>query len=144
VHFFFKFYLFINKIFYIFEVLNKTVRMKLDLKKPCGGTCNCPFRTDSLKGWLGQERAEELVSALYEQDLTFSCHKTTTDTEDGFDHSSDNNTQHCAGAMIMMEKSEQANQMMRLMERIGLYDRNKLDMTSPVFDTPEQFIEHHT
>lgn len=51
------------------------------------------------------------------------------------------NAQHCAGALILLEKMEQPNQMMRWMERIGAYDRTKLDMDAPVFGDTEEFIE---
>ena len=37
------------------------------VKKPCS---NCPFRKDSLKGWLGEERMQEIVNAD-----SFTCHK---------------------------------------------------------------------
>ena len=46
--------------------------------------------------------------------------------------------------MILLEKIERPNQLMRIMERLGFYDREKLDMTAPVFDTPKEFIAHHT
>ena len=54
--------------------------MDFKLTKPCG---NCPFRYDSLKGWLGEERAEEISTALIDQDLTFSCHKTNSSDDEG-------------------------------------------------------------
>ena len=107
--------------------------MKMDLKQPCK---DCPFKNDLSyqRGWLGKERAEGIINDLYELDLSFPCHKTT---------GGDMDEQHCAGAMILMERTERANQHMRIAERLNVYDRNKLKMDGPVFDTPEQFISWH-
>ncbi len=118
----------------------KGADVNFDLKKPCQ---KCPFRTDCLKGWLGGGRAEEIVDALFQSDQTFACHETTKFDDDGEDIPGDHE-QHCAGAMILMEKQSAANQMMRIGERLGMYDRSKLDMESPVFDDECDFIDHHT
>lgn len=48
--------------------------------------------------------------------------------------------QHCAGALILLEKLDRPSQMMRISERIGMYDRRKLDMDAPVFDTFRKMI----
>lgn len=67
----------------------------------------------------------------------FPCHKTTvhTEDEDGCgDLVEDENSKHCAGALILLEKLEQPSQMMRICERLSLYDRRKLDMDADVFD----------
>ena len=42
---------------------------------------------------------------------------------------------HCAGALILLEKLNLPSQMMRIAERLGMYDRRKLDMLAPVFDS---------
>lgn len=108
--------------------------MKYDLKKPCG---NCPFRTDCLPGWLGEESAERIATAITDLQQTFSCHKTDRGAN------KEETTQHCGGALIMLEKMGQPNQMMRIAERLGFYDRSKLDMNAPVFDDTQEFIDHH-
>jgi hypothetical protein len=122
--------------------------MHFDLKKPCK---SCPFRTNSLKGWLGKSRAKEIADALYKKDQTFSCHKTVDYNSSDWDDESGERIyfnregeQHCVGALIMMEKKGYANQMGRIAERLGIYNRNNLVMTSPVFDNQNQFINHHT
>ena len=51
------------------------------------------------------------------------------------------NAQHCSGALIVLEKLEQPNQMIRISERLGLYDRRKLNMKAPVFDDFDEFAE---
>lgn len=53
----------------------------------------------------------------------------------------DKNEQHCAGAMIILERLERPNQMMRICERLGLYDRRKLKMDAPVFEDFDAFVE---
>ena len=39
---------------------------------------------------------------------------------------------HCAGALIYLEKRERPHQMMRISERLGMYDYTQLDMTADV------------
>ena len=108
--------------------------MKFNLTAPCK---DCPFRTDipSQEGWLGYERAEGISDAILDMDGTFTCHKTT--------HLADREHQHCAGALIMCEANDKPNQMMRIAERLGFYDRTKVKMDSPVFTDPEYFAEWH-
>lgn len=109
--------------------------MKFDLKRPCKG---CPFRAD-IEPYLTKSRAEEIATVLL-QDGTFSCHE-----HNGFDDDGDTfegeRAQHCAGAMIFLEHQDAPNQMMRIAERIGMYDRTQLDMDAPVFEDEESFIE---
>ena len=78
----------------------------------------------------------------------FPCHKTVDydhyDKEDEYGEPYYNPTgkeSMCAGALIIFEANEDSNQMMRIMERLGMYDRTKLDMSSPVYETFEDFID---
>lgn len=113
--------------------------MKFDLKRPCA---QCPFRTD-IEPYLRQSRVRELEHALVQKQQTFSCHKTVDysegdqedEQEDEQEHRPAPDEQHCAGALILLEKLMKPNQMMRWMERVGAYDRTKLDMRAPVFDS---------
>lgn len=110
--------------------------MRFQLTKPCG---NCPFRTD-VRPYLTRRRAEEIGDGITHGDKTFSCHKTNDyDRPDGEVETPD--TQHCAGAMIMLEHMGQPNQMMRIMERIGHYDRTALKMDAPVYTDVGDFID---
>jgi len=104
--------------------------MKYELKTPCS---NCPFRSD-VKPYIHPERVEEIIGQ------EFSCHKTTTCKEQDNNHPA---AQHCAGSLILHEKMDQPHQMMRICERIGLYDRTKLNMDAPVYDDAEAMIEAH-
>jgi len=110
--------------------------MKYNLKKPCA---KCPFRTD-VTPYLMPERAGEIADALLNGN-TFSCHETNSNYADSDGTIETQDSQHCAGAMIMLEHMERPNQMMRLCERLGLYDRTKLHMDSPVYETAENFVE---
>lgn len=101
--------------------------MKFDLIKPCK---ECPFRTDR-PGYLRPQRVDEITDALMAGE-TFQCHKTIDKGE----------PQHCAGATIFLEANEAPNQMMRIAERLGLYDHTKLDMDSPVFTDADEMIDH--
>lgn len=102
--------------------------MTYDLHKPCG---NCPFRNDRA-GYLNPARVTEIGEALVRSE--FPCHKTTVSTDDG-QSAVTPESKHCAGALILLEKTNRPSQMMRISERFGMYDRRKLDMDAPVFDS---------
>jgi len=112
--------------------------MKLDLIKPCS---DCPFRSDK-PFYLSLSRVKEILFAIIDQDATFSCHK-TNNYENDDDAVETAKSQHCAGATIMLEHIEKPNQWMRIAERIGLYDRTKLKMDSPVYRSPEEMIKDY-
>jgi len=107
--------------------------MNFNLTKPCS---NCPFRNDKpeQEGWLGEDRAEEIANSITNMQQSFPCHKTTDSRK---------NEEHCAGALIMLEKMDRPNQMMRISERLGFYDRTKLRMNAPIFDDDSDFIDSH-
>lgn len=118
----------------------------MKLTRPCS---NCPFRTD-VPGYLRQSRAEEIVEALTQGCSYFTCHKTTVtvELEDGEEDTVDGpRAQHCAGALIMLEKMGAPSQLMRIYERFNSdgngYDPKKLDMDAPVFDDADAFVDHH-
>ena len=117
--------------------------MKYAMTNPCA---KCPFRHD-IPGYLMAERAEEIAETLTTYQGVFPCHETVdykgADDEEGNGVVKDD-SQHCAGAMIMLEHMEMPNQMMRIAERLGMYDATKLNMWAPVFDDAEAFIEHHS
>lgn len=107
--------------------------MNFNLKKPCK---ECPFSTKCKKGWLGEDRAIDIIHAITDQQGTFTCHKTDRDPT--------KKAEHCAGALILLEKEDRPNQMMRISERLGSYNRHELDMDSNVFNGIEDFIDHHS
>lgn len=107
--------------------------MKYTMTAPCN---ECPFRRDRA-GFLRRERASDIVAGLLaegENCKPFQCHKTiNTDTP-----------QHCAGALILMEKNRMSNLAMSLAQRYGGLDLAKLDVGHPhVFHKFKEFVEHH-
>lgn len=87
-----------------------------NVKKPCA---QCPFRKDTLKGWLGGERMSEILA----QD-SFVCHK----------------KQHlqCAGHMLINGND---NGFVRLANRLGI--ELELSGKEMVFETLEDCVSHH-
>ncbi|WP_413432632.1 hypothetical protein [Crateriforma spongiae] len=101
-----------------------------DRKKPCQ---TCPFRVGGKAlRHLGFELAEEIAESLM-SDQTFTCHDDI--------NKPDSKKQHCVGAMLILEKQDRPNQMMRIMERIGAYDRHALVGADDVFEDFDEWIE---
>jgi hypothetical protein len=86
------------------------------MKAPCR---DCPFRKDSLKGWLGSKRMEGFL-----RDASFVCHK-NTDLQ-------------CAGHMLI-NGSDNAFVQLAARLRIPL----KLSGKDLVFDSKAECIKHH-
>ena len=120
--------------------------MNFKLKKPCE---KCPFRTDlppDLKGWLGKSRSEQIVFDNFFHGGTFPCHKTTETNDEGKDINLGNRIP-CAGAAIMQIKADNPSQWMQIATRLGMAHElglDQLELDSPVFDTPENFIKFHS
>ena len=110
--------------------------MNFDLKRPCK---SCPFRTD-IEPFLHPGRVEEITDQILHRDCSFACHNTLEHDEDG-ETKIHSGSQHCAGAMIFLELQDRPNQMMRIAERLGLYDARKLIMDSPVYDNATDMID---
>ena len=104
-----------------------------DLKSPCK---RCPFRKNM--HYLRRDRAESIAKAITDGDKPFTCHKMDRgkNVKDGL-------PQQCAGAMILLEKLDRPNQMMRVGAAFGVYQRDKMNMSAPVCDTVDEFIENH-
>lgn len=62
---------------------------------------------------------------------TFPCHK-SAELQDDVGYVAEDGSVACAGALIFNEKHNRPNQMMRVCERIGMYDRSKLNMKAKV------------
>jgi hypothetical protein len=98
--------------------------MNYKLTKPCD---LCPFRNDECRLVVSARRLAEFASG------EFCCHKTGEMDYDNDEIHPTEKSQHCAGALIFLEKIGKPHQMMRISERLGMYDASKLDMTAPVF-----------
>lgn len=103
------------------------------LTSPCH---NCPFRND-IRPYLRPERVDEIEACLDRGE--FPCHKTAAAAaEEDNDRPVPDRPSHCAGSLILLEKLNRASQMMRIAERVNLYDRTQLNMDAPVFDSFEE------
>lgn len=69
----------------------------------------------------------------------FACHKTCELSEETDCFELKKKSLHCAGALIFLEKQNKPHQMMRIAERLGMYDRRKLDMSAPVGRRPSDY-----
>lgn len=89
--------------------------MNFNMTKPC---VDCPFIVGSRTNrTLAEGRIESIVEDIM-NDKSFTCHKTL--------EMPSRKQEHCAGALIYLEREDRPNQIMRIAERIGIYDRNKL------------------
>ena len=97
--------------------------MKYTMTTPCN---QCPFLEGS-----GFTKAQLNRHARGE----FGCHKACELREDdeGFEQfEPTKDTPHCAGALIYLEKRGKPHQMMRIAERLGMYNHTNLDMKAKV------------
>ena len=85
-------------------------------KAPCA---ECPFRKDSLKGWLGASKMQFIL-----EKGSFVCHKNTK--------------KQCAGHMIINGND---NQFVRLAQRFGM--PVELSGQDLIFNNKPDCIEHH-
>jgi len=100
--------------------------MKYSMIEPCN---ECPFRVGS--GFTYQSLVEHASGE-------FACHK-ACDLVDDVYVARNKNTPHCAGALIFNEKRGTPHQMMRICERIGLYDHTKLNMAAPIGSSAKDY-----
>ena len=94
-----------------------------NMKSPCA---NCPFRKDTMKGWLGAERMKEILA----QD-SFVCHK-TVDEEKGIER------KQCAGHMSIKGFD---NAFVRTANNMGI--NVNVSNREVLFDSEADCVEHH-
>lgn len=103
--------------------------MHYDLYVPCS---TCPFlRKGGIR--LTKQRVLDIAgNMLLPHGKTFACHKTTIESDGGLTEGP--SSRHCAGALIFAEKNQNATQMMRIAERLRMYDARKLMSKKEVCD----------
>lgn len=106
--------------------------MKYNLTEPCN---ECPYLIGG--GFT-------FASLTRHAQGEFACHKACVleDRDDGNGEvyrARNGKTPHCAGALIFLEKQDKPHQMMRICERIGMYDRTKLNMSANVGSKPSDY-----
>ena len=110
--------------------------MDFSMREPCD---KCPFRKDR-PAYLRAERAKEICRTLL-SGSTFTCHQTTVPDEEDEEMTDGPNAQHCAGALIFLEKQNAPNQLMRIAERIGKYHPKRLRAKGTVFASTRAMVE---
>lgn len=100
--------------------------MNYNMTAPCDA---CPFLKGSGFTWR---------SLVAHSSGEFACHKTCNLDEENGTFEPKEKSLHCAGALIFLEKQNQPHQMMRICERLGFYDRTKLNMDAPVVSKPSE------
>jgi len=111
--------------------------VKFDLKTPCS---NCPFRREGGVRLYSARVIEIAGGFLSNRGGDFPCHK-TVDHDDDDNRITTKDSQHCAGALIFAEKNENQTQMMRISERLRLYDPASYVGHELVFDDLDEMLE---
>lgn len=101
--------------------------MNYNMREPCDA---CPFLIGS--GFT-------FASLTRHASGEFGCHKACNLDEETGNYEPHKKTPHCAGALIFLEKQDKPHQMMRICERLGMYDRTKLNMAANVGSTPADY-----
>lgn len=118
--------------------------MKWDLKTPCK---NCPFANtkDGIK-FQSRQRAADIEESAYRNG--FPCHLSADYDEDEDDGGFvfGDNTQHCAGALIMFFKDGYDGNVPfeQLSDKEQDRIRARLNMDAPVYDSVEDFLNAST
>lgn len=103
--------------------------MHYKMTTPCD---QCPFLDPKVSGMKFTMKALRAHASG-----EFACHKACDLPEEGenagqYTERPGDVTPHCAGVLIFLEKRNAPHQMMRIMERLGMYDVSKLNMSAPV------------
>lgn len=107
---------------------------------------DCPFRADKDFHGLHPERVSDIAQSLRDG-ASFHCHATLDysraeeigDDEDPLSPVVEK-SQFCAGALATMERGGEANQIVRIAERLGLYDSEEFDWENqPVFEGVDEW-----
>lgn len=108
--------------------------MKPPAKQPCN---DCPWRRNSIRGWLGPHTAEEWVQMAH-GDGQIACHQTIPEGSDDDDPDLSTMTA-CAGATIFRANVCKSPRPTRGIPAYQLpADRER------VFSWNDEFIAHHT
>lgn len=114
--------------------------MQSNLTRPCVA---CPFRTNSLKGWLGDYTPDQIMDDL-RNETPFLCHKHIEDNcPDGYDGEwrewAEEHGEVCAGASIFQRKMCKLPRDPELAAAI-----RKVDISQPILFPRDVFVCHHS
>lgn len=106
-------------------------------KKPCS---DCPFRKNSLPGWLGDyENAQDLHNLVMTQEAPFPCHLTHEDEDISFTEAGNEDHPLCAGALLYMRKAFKLPRNKVIAEISKSLDIKEMEN---ILSVPE-FFKHH-
>jgi len=104
------------------------------MKTPCE---QCPFRKNSLPGWLGPyENAQELLNVI-NAEIHFMCHMTLGQDDD--DEVDESKMKYCKGALLFMINN---GKLPRDKELMKLRNEAKGENLDNILDVPG-FMYHH-
>lgn len=123
-------------------------------KHPCS---ECPFRADSIRGWLGEDDdPEKLINAVLglvpigegtfigKDPEDFDCHMSTAKVLEAagledLPPELEGAVEHCVGALLMLK-----SRCKRPHDRAKSFAMDKASENAPMLKTREAFIKHHS
>lgn len=111
--------------------------MKHDLSRPCK---HCPFRKD-IRPYLRHSRVAEILGVLG-QGGYFACHETTEHDEETEETVVVNESQQCAGALILLAREGTTTKLHAFSKWIGMPTAT-LDMEAPVYRSYTEMLRAH-
>lgn len=106
--------------------------MRDNLKKPCK---QCPFRKQSLPGWLGDASPEQFIATVM-NDEEMPCHSTVDYTDKHWRRSlRTKKVSYCKGSLIFFSNICKLSR-----DRA----RPTAEPSEDVFRSPQEFLKHHT
>jgi hypothetical protein len=104
------------------------------LRSPCA---ECPFKTTTPFHEGVAADLPATLTAMMEERFAHTCHRTDPRSDYKGAKRYRGQVQHCAGALIMMERSGRVSLPMADAIASGALDPNKLDMKAPVYTIRE-------
>ncbi len=107
----------------------------------CKKTCNdCPFRKQSLPGWLGDYNSAQELHNIVMSEAPFPCHLTHTDEEISFEEAGTVEHPLCAGALMYMRKAGKLPRNKELLDAMKSFPISELDAILSY----REFFQHHS
>lgn len=96
-----------------------------------------------MEGWLSRNRAASIIESLKDRGEAFTCHKTNDYDSDDEEGVVTMKSKGCAGAAILLKKNGMMNTPLQVATRLGLTNLDDFKNEDQVFDTFDEFINHH-
>lgn len=109
-------------------------KIRFKLRRPCA---ECPFKKTTPLHRGVALNLDTLAESLRDETFAHSCHRTDSRSDYRQAKRYRGEIQHCAGALIMMEKSGCVSLPMANAMAFGELDVKRLDMAAPVYTVYE-------